>query len=142
MIRQGIDFQSRKIVAKTYTSHIHLHKSVLLTQASSTCASQKLIWLGFHFVTFLTQTNQQYSLTQAIFKTLAIFCSSGHERRNGVIKRIGDDFTQASSTCASQKLIWLGLKKSRSDFFNPNKSAVLAYKSHIRDNSHILLKWT
>ena len=49
--------------------------------------------------------------------------------------------TQASSTCASQKLIWIGLKKSRSDFFNPNKSAVLAYASHIRDTSHILLKW-
>ena len=30
-------------------------------------------------------------LTQAIFGTLAIFCSSGHEKRNGVIKRIGDD---------------------------------------------------
>ena len=42
-------------------------------------------------MTFLTQTNQQYSLTQAIFRTLAIFYSSGHERRNGVIKRIGDD---------------------------------------------------
>ena len=42
-------------------------------------------------MTFLTQTNQQYSLTQAIFGTLAIFYSSGHERRNGVIKRIGDD---------------------------------------------------
>ena len=88
-------------------------------------------------MTFLTQANQQFSLTQAIFGTLAIFCSSGHERRNGVIKRIGDDFhkpfllTQASFTCASQKLIWLGLKKSRSDFFNPNKSAVLAYTSHI-----------
>ena len=49
--------------------------------------------------------------------------------------------TQASSTCASQKLIWIGLKKSRSDFFNPNKSAVLAYTSHIWDTSHILFKW-
>ena len=49
--------------------------------------------------------------------------------------------TQGSSICASQKLIWLGLKKSRSDFFNPNKSAVLAYTSHIWDTSHILFKW-
>ena len=42
-------------------------------------------------MTFLNQTNQQYSLTQAIFGTLAIFCSSGYERRNGVIKIIGED---------------------------------------------------
>ena len=41
--------------------------------------SQKLIWLGLKksrsdfFVTFLTQTNQQYSLTQAKFGTLVIF---------------------------------------------------------------------
>ena len=135
--------------SSTYANQFYLRKPVLLTQASSTCASQKLIWIGLKKSRsdfFNPNKSAVLAYARHIWDTSHILFKWPWEK-DGVIKRIGDDWqkpfllTQASSTCASQKLIWLGLKKSRSDFFNPNKSAVLAYTSHIWDTSHILFKW-